>query len=81
MVLPPTRRTLKTPPQVPEDGDLDGQFGRRGERERRGRVGILAILGGTRLCLQDEAVAAFTPYFEFLTQMYLDESLAARLPP
>jgi hypothetical protein len=29
---------------------------------------------------QDEAVAAFTDYFEFLTQMYLDKSFVAYLP-
>ena len=49
MVLPPQDGPSRSPTNP--RGRRPGRLGRRGERGRRDRVGILAVLGGTRLCL------------------------------
>lgn len=60
--------------QVPEDGDLDGlDDGGSGSSQYWEEPSFVYS--------QDEAVAAFTDYFEFLTNMYLDKSFVARPPP
>ena len=67
--------------QVPEDGDLDGSDDAESGEDESGSGSSQYWEEPGFVYSQDEAVAAFTDYFEFLTKMYLDESFVARPPP
>ena len=69
------------PQQVPEDGDLDGSDDAESGEDESGSGSSEYWEEPGFVYSQDEAVAAFTDYFEFLTKMYLDESFVACPPP
>lgn len=67
--------------QVPEDGDLGGSDDAESGEDKSESGSSQYWEEPGFVYSQDEAVAAFTDYFEFLTKMYLDESFVARPPP
>ncbi|KAK3901274.1 hypothetical protein C8A05DRAFT_35053 [Staphylotrichum tortipilum] len=68
--------------QIPKDGgDLGGSDDAESGEDESGSGSSQYWEEPGFVYSQDEAVAAFTDYFEFLTKMYLDESFVAHPPP